>query len=145
MKSTSSIKPSKLEEVGNGAVLYHYNIAEATVPAASDNASDAQKDGASTEDDSEKKEEAKQWECEEVTVWKPITSNRITEAVITDRWPANHEQKLVNEYNAALLGVYGSKTSDTAKAKIQAYTDYLTERAALKAIVDADCQELGIE
>ena len=117
-------------------MLYHYNIAEAAAPTASDNTDEA---------DGEATEVAKQWECEEVTVWKPVTSNRITEAVITDRWPANHEQKLVNEYNAALLGVYGSKSGDTAKSKIQAYTDYLTERAALKATVDADCLALGIE
>lgn len=121
-------------------MLYHYNIVEleAAAATASDNDADAEGTEAAAS-------AVKQYECEEVTVWKPITSNRITEAVITDRWPANHEQKLVNEYNAALLGVYGSKSSDTAKAKIQAYTDYLTERAALKAIVDADCQELGIE
>ena len=96
-----------------------------------------------TEDDAEATET--QYEYEQVVVWSPVTSNRITEAVITDRWPSNYEQKLVNEYNAANLGVYGAKTSDTAKAKIQAYTDYLTERQTLKEMVDADCATLGIE
>lgn len=74
-------------------------------------------------------------------MWSPLTANRITEAVITDRWNANYEQKLVNEYNAAKLGLYDT---DEAKTRIKAYTDYLTERAALKAQVDADCADLNI-
>ena len=57
----------------------------------------------------------------------------------------NYEQKLVNEYNAAQLGLYGSKTSDEAKKHIAAYTEYLNTRATLKAQVDADCAELGIK
>nr|DAL46846.1 MAG TPA_asm: hypothetical protein [Caudoviricetes sp.] len=39
---------------------------------------------------------------ESVTVWSPLTPNRITEAVITDRYDTNYEQKLINEYNAAI-------------------------------------------
>ena len=50
----------------------------------------------------------------------------------------------MNEYNAAQLGLFGEAKSGDAQAKIKAYTDYLTERAALKAQVDADCAELGI-
>ena len=59
---------------------------------------------------------------------------------------ANYEQKLINEYNAANLGVYGgSKSSDEAKAKIASYKDFLAARATLKAQIDADCAELNIE
>ena len=61
-------------------------------------------------------------------------------------WDANYEQKLINEYNAANLGVYGgSKSSDEAKAKIASYKDFLAARATLKAQIDADCAELNIE
>ena len=61
-------------------------------------------------------------------------------------WEANYEQKLINEYNAANLGVYGgSKTSDEAKAKIASYKAFLAARATLKAQIDADCAELNIE
>jgi hypothetical protein len=130
MKSSSNMKPGTLEAVGNGSYLYNFNVVEREVT-----------NGA--EDDAEATET--QYDYEQVVVWSPVTSNRITEAVITDRWPSNYEQKLVNEYNAANLGVYGAKTSDTAKAKIQAYTDYLTERQTLKEMVDADCATLGIE
>ena len=124
------MKPGTLEAVGNGSYLYNFNVVEREVTNG-------------TEDDAEATET--QYDYEQVVVWSPVTSNRITEAVITDRWPSNYEQKLVNEYNAANLGVYGAKTSDTAKAKIQAYTDYLTERQTLKEMVDADCATLGIE
>lgn len=124
MKAYYDNKPSVISEVGNGSYLYHYGI---------------------TEVESEHLQEQTgirtQYVCEEVTVWSPLTANRITEAVITDRWNANYEQKLVNEYNAAKLGLYDA---DEAKTRIKAYTDYLTERAALKAQVDADCADLNI-
>ena len=135
MKAFYDNKPSVLEAVGNGSYLYRYDITEVEVES-----------GSSTSDtDAETTEQKRtQWQCEEVTVWLPVTSNKITEAVITSKWDANYEQKLVNEYNAAQLGLYGAKTSDEAKAHIKSYTDYLTERAALKTQVDADCAEFGI-
>lgn len=129
------LKPSKLEAVGNGSYLYRWNIQEVTPESVEQTSEDG------TEAQTEK---ASQFSCEEVTVWAPLTSNKITEAVITSKWDANYEQKLVNEYNAAQLGLYGTKTSDEAKARIKAYTDYLTERAALKTQVDADCAEFDI-
>ena len=58
----------------------------------------------------------------------------------------SHEQKLVNEFNAANLGmVGGSKTSDEAKERIAAYKEFLECRKTLKEQVDADCVELGIK
>ncbi len=119
-------KPSVIEAVGNGSYLYRYNIVEVEAPA------------------QEGEETRTQWQCDEAVVWAPLTSNAVTEAVLSQRWPNNYEQKLVNEYNAAILGVYGAKTSDTAKAKIAKYTTFLTERDALKTQIDADCAEHGI-
>ncbi len=122
-------QPTKLEAVGNGSYVYRFNIEE-LVPVL-------------TEENAEEKK-VSQWKCEEVTVWSPLSSNKITEAVITEKWDNNQEQKLVNEYNAANLGLLGAKTSEEAKARIEAYKAYLTERASLKAQVDNDCLELGI-
>lgn len=128
-------KPSVLEAVGDGSYKYRFDITEKTPEAA-----------ATSSDDSSAQEEQKtQWQCQEVIVWSPVTSNKITEAVITEVCDHNYEQKLVNEYNAAQLGLYGSKTGEEAKKHIAAYTEYLNTRAALKAQVDADCAELGIE
>ena len=68
------------------------------------------------------------------------------EEQITAICPASHEQKLVNEFNAANLGmVGGSKTSDEAKERIAAYKEFLECRKTLKEQVDADCVELGIK
>jgi len=118
-------KPSNYEAVGNGSFIYRWNIQEVPAPA-----------------HSEESAERTQWQCEEVTVWAPVTSDKITEAVVSHIWPSNYEQKLVNEYNAANLGVY---SGEEAQAKIARYTDFLTERASIKAQIDDDCAELGIE
>lgn len=124
-------KPSVLEAVGNGSYLYRYNIEE-VVP--------------ELVEGEEQTEHTSSWKCDEVTVWAPLSPNKITEAVITAVCPASHEQKLVNEYNAANLGmVGGSKTSDEAKVRIAAYKEFLEYRNALKEQVDADCVELGIK
>ena len=119
-------KPSKYEAVGNGSYLYRYNIQE-------QEQTDTQEESA--------EETRKQWSCEEVTVWSPVSSNKITQAVIADRWDSDYEQKLVNEYNGAQLGVY---TDEEAEAIIAKYKAFLTERAELKKTIDADCEELGI-
>lgn len=117
-------KPSVLEAVGNGSYKYRWDIVEMEQP--------AHEEGG---------EPTTQWKCQEVTVWAPVTSNKITEAVISELWGSNYEQKLVNEYNAAQLGVYDE---ETAAAKVAAYKAFLTERNAVKTQVDADCAELGI-
>ena len=125
-------KPSKLEAVGNGSYLYRINIEEQT--------SELQAE------DGEKYETRTQWKCDEVTIYEPLTANKITEAVIASIYPATHEQKLVNEYNAANLGMIGgSKTSEEAKERIAAYKEFLEYRNALKIQVDEDCAEIGIK
>ena len=117
-------KPSVLEAVGNGSYKYRWDIVEMEQP--------AHEEGG---------EPTTQWKCQEVTVWAPVSSNKITEAVISELWDSNYEQKLVNEYNAAQLGVYDE---ETAAAQVAAYKAFLTERNAVKTQVDADCAELGI-
>lgn len=121
-------QPVKLQAVGNGSYIYRFNIRKVEQTAITDEILIRER-----------------WECEEVIVWAPLSSNKIAETVITDKWDNNREQKLVNEFNAANLGLYGGmKTSEEAKAKISAYKEYLEARVALKAQVDADCIELGI-
>ena len=121
----SDKQPLKLEAVGNDSYLYHYNIEEVDRPA---------QDG----------EEAagKQWQYEEVTVWAPLTANKITQKVLTSRWDSDYEQKLVNEYNSAQMGLLNE---DEVARKTEAYRAFLTERNRLKAQVDSDCAELGID
>lgn len=125
-------QPKKLESVGNGSFRYRYNIREEEKPVqASENSETAQEAQAQP-----------QWVCEEVTVWAPLSANKITEKVLTERWDGNYEQKLVNEYNSAQMGLL---SEEEAAARTDAYRAFLTERTALKSQVDADCAELGIK
>lgn len=118
MKTYSDTKPSVLEAVGNGNWLFHYDMREVPAP---------------TMDD---EQERTQWEAEEVLIIGEPTANKVTQAVITDAFPSDYEQKLLNEYNASQLGLLGVKTSDEAKAKVDAYKSFLARRAELKNIVD---------
>lgn len=120
-------KPSKYEAVGNGSYIYRWDIKEVIPEVTEENINE---------------EHVSQWECQEVTVWPPVSSNKITEAVISELWSNNDEQKLVNEYNSAQLGVFDDAT---AEAKIAAYKIFLMTRAAVKEQVDSDCEELGIK
>lgn len=120
----SDNQPHKLEAVGNGSYLYHYGIEEVDRPA---------QEGEETT--------GKQWQYEEVTVWAPLSANKITQKVLTSRWDSDYEQKLVNEYNSAQMGLL---SEEEAAKKIEAYKAFLMERSALKAQVDSDCEELGI-
>lgn len=130
-------KPSILEAVGNGSYLYRFNIVEQPaqdVPRDSDN-----------EHPTTSEEPRPQWKCDEVTVFAPLTANRITQAVIALICPASREQKLVNEYNAACLGLIGgAKTSQQAQRKINDYKDFLRLRDEAKQRIDNDCIALGI-
>lgn len=125
MKAFYDNQPSKLEPVGNGSYHYRYNISEVEKPSQGEDVEQTQT----------------QWECEEVTVWAPLSANKITEKVLTERWDSNYEQKLVNEYNSAQFGMM---SVEEATKRINAYKEFLIARAALKALVDFDCKELGI-
>lgn len=123
-------KPSKIEAVGDGSYRYRWNIEEEV-------------ETLNAEGVTQPVETRVQWKCDEVIVPR-LDSNVIMEAVIAYGWSASREQKLVNDYNSAQLGLYGAKSSEAAKAKIAAYTEFLNSRSELKAQVDADCAELGI-
>lgn len=119
-------KPSVLEAVGNGSYRYRYDIEE-VVPELTEG--------------EEQTERTSSWKCEEVVVWSPVTANKITEKVLTERWDANYEQKLVNEYNSAQMGLLNE---EEAAARTETYRAFLSERTVLKAQVDRDCEKLGI-
>ena len=119
-------KPSVLEAVGNGSYRYRYDIEE-VVPELTEG--------------EEQTERTSSWKCEEVVVWSPVTANKITEKVLTERWDANYAQKLVNEYNSAQMGLL---SEEEAAARTETYRAFLSERTVLKAQVDRDCEKLGI-
>lgn len=128
MKAYYDQLPNAFEEVGNGSVRYRFNITQIT-----------------SQNTESEDTPTTQYLCDEVIVWKPLSSNKITQAVIGELWQSDYEQKLINEFNAANLGLIdGSKTSAAAKVKIANYKAFLSDRDAIKAQVDKDCAENNI-
>ena len=119
MRTYSNVKQAVIETVPNGANYYRYNFKEVLVAK------------------SASQSEQMQWECEEVVVWSPLSRDKITTAVIDDKWGVNHENKLLNDYYAAMEGILPLD-------KKQAYLDFLTERKAIKDQIKIDCEEAGI-
>ena len=115
-KIQASERPNTFESVGNGSVRYRFNVEEQT-----------NEDGNAT------------YLYDEVIVWQPFTANDVTKAVIEHLWPASYEQKLLNEYNAAKLGVYDA---DKASQKIEEYKSFLEQREAVKEKVDKDYKKM---
>lgn len=115
MKLTqSNDKPSVWSDVGNGSYLYRFNIKEVSVPAQTENA-----------------ESITEWQYNEVVVWGPIMSDSVTKEVMNSMWSKDAEQKLLNDYNSAQLGILGDEY-------IVKYKDFLTQRKALKEQIDKD-------
>lgn len=67
----------------------------------------------------------------------PKTQNHILETLLTVRVPANREQKLLNDYNAAKENIL----PESAKA---AYLEFLAEKKRIKEMVEADCEVYSI-
>lgn len=102
--------PAAIEAVGNGSYLYRWDINEKTMSGYEDLAL---------------------WECYEVTVWGAPTQDSVTLKVINAMWGDGVEQKLLNDYQAAQLGLLDQSYAD-------AYVTFLTERKALKARITED-------
>ena len=118
MKLTqSNDKPSVWSDVGNGSYFYRFNINEIEVPA-----------------QTEGEEPTKAWQYNEVVVWGPVTSDVVTKAVMNYIWPKDVEQKYINDYNAAVLGILDS-------SYIDAYKDFMVQRKAIKEQIDKDYNE----
>lgn len=117
MKIQYDKQPQVFEDCNNGSYAYNFDIEEIQVPTI------------------EKGKTFTQWECEQVKVFLPLSANKITEAVISDKFPKNYEAKLINEYNSATLGIIQEPRS---AERIKVYKDFLTERQRLKEQVDKD-------
>lgn len=76
-------------------------------------------------------------EYDSLLVKYPVTANTVLAALLNARYDANAEKKLLNDYNAAQLGIED-------ESKKQPYLDFLAERKALRAMVDSDCEANSI-
>lgn len=84
-------KPSKLEANGNGSYTYRWDIQEVQVE---NHFGEAGDNGQATK-----------WTCNEVVVWGMVTNDKLKKAVITHLWDSDKEAKIINDYNAAQLGI----------------------------------------
>ena len=121
-KVTSNNYPKIIEEVGNGSYLYHFNIEEV---------SNSNNTIVHSENNTEN---IKSYEYNEVIVWSPISSNAITKTVMNFLWSKDEEQKYINDYNAAVLGILDN-------SYIDAYKDFMTQRKSIKEQIDKDYSE----
>ena len=73
------------------------------------------------------------WASYEIRIDNPISVSKAVEEVFSVYYGNNHENKLINEYNSAKLGLLNEEDAEKA---ITNYTNFLTERAELKADIE---------
>lgn len=100
---------------------------------------DIQETEATTEDG----EKYLQYSANEVRVYAPFSQNKIIETVFTKAFGNDYENKLINEYNSAVNGLYDN--DDVIAEKINRYSNFLKQRIALKQRIEEVCQQYGIE
>ena len=61
--------------------------------------------------------------------------------MLGDVYDESQELKVINEYNEALLGI----RADNKDLAARNYSEFLSERARLKSIVDSDCAANNIK
>ena len=107
-------KPNIFQSYENGAVQYRWNIEEVF----------------ENEDN-----KTSQWKCKEVTIYQPITKDRLTQEVITSIWDNDYEKKLINDYNGAKAELFDEETN---QKYIGNYNEFLTQRKAIKEQMELD-------
>ena len=118
IKSYFDEKPQVFEKIERGKYYYRWNIKQHNFQ---------------TENG-----EKQDWEADQIIVYAPLSSNKILEKAIEYLWESNAEQKLLNDYNAANLGILD-------ETYIEKYKTFLTERKVLKTQVEKDCLEYNIK
>ena len=115
-RSWSDTMPPRIERDGDGSYLYRWDVREETREMGDDMAP------------------VISYSYNEVRVWPTLTANKILEACINALWDKDVEQKKLNDYNAAQLGILDI-------SYIDAYREFLERRKALKEQVESDFAE----
>lgn len=131
----SKEKPIVIDDLknGQGTILYNHNIHEVLL-IEDDN-------GGITITTNSKKATGKMWMYDSLRVEYPKTRKNIYATLLEARYPQDVQQKLVNDYQAAQIGILEDEEAEEAEA---AYTSFLRDRKAIKASVTEDCQENNI-
>lgn len=124
-------KPDTIDNLNNGqgTFLYNHNVKEVLVI---DN-----EEGMPTVTQDEEKATGKMWQYDSLRVEYPKTADNIFSTLLTAKYPANTESKLVNEYQSSVLGIM---SPDAAVP----YENFLRDRLAIRDMVNKDCEDLNI-
>lgn len=85
--------------------------------------------------------EATQWSAIAISIAAPVSQNKFVKTAMDEIYGNDHEAKLINEYNAAIIGIY---TGDDAQAMIDNYNEFLQTRKQLKGDIERICKENNI-
>lgn len=124
-KAYYDTRPAPFEAVGDGSHRYRWAIEEIAMPGTPDRLP------------------ASQWACYETVVRGRPDPDTILRAAIAARWGADAEAKLLNDFNAAQLGLFGSAKGAEAARYIDRYKEFLDQRKALKEQIENDWKEHG--
>ena len=82
-----------------------------------------------------------QYSALEIMISAPFTENKLIKQLFADMYGNDHENKLINEYNSATIGLYSEPEKSE---KIAKYHSFLVERATLKAEIERICTSNNI-
>lgn len=114
---------------GKGTFLYNHNIKEVKVI--------KDENGGITITEDAEKATGSMFQYDSLRCGYPQTADNIFATLITAKYPANVESKLVNEYQSAVLGLLDPSYEEPYKA-------FLKDRLAIRAAVDNDCATINI-
>ena len=114
---------------GQGTVLYNHNITEVDVVV-------DEMGGIALATDP-KTATGKMFRYDSLRVEYPTTADNIFSTLLSAKYPANTESKLVNEYQSSVLGILPPEYK-------KPYEDFLKDRIAIRNMVDSDCATLNI-
>lgn len=124
-------KPKVIDSLNNGqgTFLYNHNIKEVQV--------EKSKDGGITIAEDAKSATGTMWQYDSLRVEYPKTGDNIFSTLLTAKYPSKTENKLMNEYQSAMLGLLPED------AKLP-YENFLKDRLSIRKMVDADCETYNI-
>lgn len=127
----SDVRPDTIFDLknGQGSFLYNHNIKRVMV------LEDEQGGIEITEDPEKSTREMFQYDslrCE-----YPRTSDNIFSTLLSAKYPPSRENKLINEYQSAAMGIID-------KSYKNPYKDFLRDRISIKAMVEEDCEQYNI-
>jgi len=83
-----------------------------------------------------------QWSAVVVAIAAPISANAFVKTAMDNIFGNDHEAKLINEYNSAVIGIF---TGDDAQTAIDNYNEFLQTRKELKGNIERICKENSIQ